>query len=120
MFYFVVICSGYKLNFATLRHGGTGPGLFLLGAFPTFRSHDIRHGCLYVESSEGGRERRIEAIRYRRRLKIFENFLLKMRYNNLKKLALNFQVAIHFHPGDLQVKTFAISFSALTVFNFYC
>ena len=35
--------------------GGAGPGLFSLGALPTFRSHDIRHGCLYVESSEGGR-----------------------------------------------------------------
>ena len=64
-----------SIKFATLRHRRAGPGLFSLGAFPTFRSHDIRHGCLYVESSEGGRERRIEAVRYRRRLKIFENFL---------------------------------------------
>ena len=31
------------------------PGLFSLGAFPTFWSHDFRHGSLYVESSEGGR-----------------------------------------------------------------
>ena len=37
------------------RHGGADPSLFSLRAFPTFRSHDIRHGCLYVESSEGGR-----------------------------------------------------------------
>ena len=35
--------------------GGAGSGLFSLGAFPTFRSHNIRHGCVYVESSEGGR-----------------------------------------------------------------
>ena len=34
---------------------GVGPGLFSLGAFPTFQSHDFRHRCLYVESSEGGR-----------------------------------------------------------------
>ena len=31
------------------------PGLFSLGTFPIFSSHDFRHGCLYVESSEGGR-----------------------------------------------------------------
>ena len=53
----------------------TGPGLFTLGAIPAFRRHDFRHGCLYVESSEGGREGKIEAIHYSRRLKIFENFL---------------------------------------------
>ena len=35
-----------------------------IGAFPTFQSHDFRHGCLYVESSEGGRGglKRIEAL----------------------------------------------------------
>ena len=32
-----------------------GLGVCSLGAFPTFGSHDFRHGCLYVESSEGGR-----------------------------------------------------------------
>ena len=74
MFDFVFICR-YKLNSPhyLIR---AGPGLFSLGALPTSRSHDFRHGCLYVKSSEGGRERRIAAIRYRRRLKIFENFLL--------------------------------------------
>ena len=39
--------------------GGAGGrqarSLVSLGAFPTFRSHDILQGCLYVESSEGGR-----------------------------------------------------------------
>ena len=35
----------------------TGRGLFSLGAFPTFQGHNFRHGCLYVESSEGGRVR---------------------------------------------------------------
>ena len=40
---------------ATLRKG-TRPGLCSLGVFPTFRSRLFRHGCLYVESSKGGRE----------------------------------------------------------------
>ena len=55
VFYFVFICC-YKLN---SRHNEmrTGPGLFSLGALPTFGSHDFRHGCFYVESSEGGRGR---------------------------------------------------------------
>ena len=51
--YFVFICC-YKLN-SPHNEIRTGPGLFSLGAFPTFRSHDFRHGWLYVESSEGGR-----------------------------------------------------------------
>ena len=54
VFYFVFICSGYKLK-SPHYVMGAGHGLFSLGAFPTFRSHDIRHGCLYVESNEGGR-----------------------------------------------------------------
>ena len=55
VFCFVFICC-YKLN---LPHNEmrTGPGLFSLRAFLTFRSHDFSHGCLYVESSEGGRRR---------------------------------------------------------------
>ena len=55
VFYFVFICC-YKLN---LPHNEmrTGPGLFSLGAFPTFRSHGFHHWCLYVESSKGGRGR---------------------------------------------------------------
>ena len=55
VFYFVFICC-YKLN-SPHNEMLTGPGLFSLGAFRTFRSHDFRHGCLYVESSEGGRGR---------------------------------------------------------------
>ena len=57
LFYFVFIYC-YKLN-SPHNEMLTGPGLFSLGAFPTFGSHDFRHGCLYVESSasEGGRER---------------------------------------------------------------
>ena len=51
-FIFVFICC-YTLNWPH-NEMRTGPGLFSLGAFPTFRSHDFRHGCLYVESSEGG------------------------------------------------------------------
>ena len=50
---FVFICC-YKLN--SPHYVMSGPGLFSLRAFPTFRSHDFRHGCLYIESSEGGRE----------------------------------------------------------------
>ena len=53
VFYFVFICC-YKLN-SPHNEMRTAPGLFSLGAFPTFRSHDFRRGCLYVESSEGGR-----------------------------------------------------------------
>ena len=76
---FIVFICRYKLNSPhyLIR---AGLGLFSLGAFPTSRSHDFRHGCLYVESSEGGRERRIAAIRYRRRLKVFENFLFFFRF----------------------------------------
>ena len=44
-----------KLN-SPLYVKGAGPGLFSLGAFPTFRSTIFCHGCLYVESNEGGRE----------------------------------------------------------------
>ena len=55
VFYFVFICC-YKLN-SPHTEMRPGPGLFSLGAFPTFRSHDFRHGCLYVKSSEGGRGR---------------------------------------------------------------
>ena len=55
VFYFVFICC-YKLN-SPHNEMRTRPGLFSLGAFPTFRSHDFRHGCLYVESSEWGRGR---------------------------------------------------------------
>ena len=73
VFYFVFICC-YKLN-SPHNEMRTSPGLFSRGAFPTFRCHDFRHGCLYVESSEGGREGKVETIRYRRHLKIFENFL---------------------------------------------
>ena len=54
MFYFVFICY-CKLNLPRYIMAAS-PGLFSLGAFPTFRSHDFRHGCLYVEFSEGGRE----------------------------------------------------------------
>ena len=53
VFYFVFIRC-YKLNSPQYLMGA-GQGLFSLGAFPTFRSHDFRHGCLYVESSEEGR-----------------------------------------------------------------
>ena len=38
---------------------------------------------------------------------------LKALRNNLKSLALIFQVAIHFHPRHLQPKTLVNSFSAL-------
>ena len=55
VFYFVFICC-YNLN-SPHNEMRTGPSLFSLGAFPTLRSHDFRHGCLYVESSEGGRGR---------------------------------------------------------------
>ena len=55
VFYFVFICC-YKLN-SPHNEMRTSPGLFSLGAFPTFRCHDFRHGFLYVESSEGGRGR---------------------------------------------------------------
>ena len=55
VFYFVFICYS-KLNSPHYIIMGASPGLFSLGAFPTFRSHDFRHGCLYVESSVGGRE----------------------------------------------------------------
>ena len=37
----------------------------------------------------------------------------KKRGNNLKSLASNFQVAVCFHPGHLQPKTLANSFSIL-------
>ena len=73
VFYFVFICC-CKLN-SPHNEMRTGPGLFLLGAFPTFRSHDFRHECLSVESSEGGRAG-LKWFITRRRLKIFENFLL--------------------------------------------
>ena len=56
VFYFVFICY-YKLNSPhyVMGGGGEGPRLFSLGAFLTFQSHNFRHGCLYVESSEGER-----------------------------------------------------------------
>ena len=42
---------------ATLRNGYSPWQAWLvsLGALPSFQSHDFHHGCLYVESSEGGR-----------------------------------------------------------------
>ena len=55
VFYFVFF-SCYKLYSPHCVMGAV-PGLFSLGTFPTFGSHDFRHGCLYVESSEGGRGR---------------------------------------------------------------
>ena len=69
--YFVFICC-YKLN-SPHNEMRTGPGLFSLGAFPTFRTHDFSHdACMLNPVREG---ERIEAIRYCRRLKIFANFL---------------------------------------------
>ena len=75
----------------------TGPGLFSLGAFPTFRSHDFRHGCLYVESSEG---ERIEVIRYRRRLKIFENFLFFFSVLSVSCWNIRFGAISNFRPTN--------------------
>ena len=49
---FILFLFAQAINYVM---GGQAPACFHYGAFPTFRSHDIRHGCLYVESSEGGR-----------------------------------------------------------------
>ena len=68
---FILLLFAQATNkFATLRHGGGGGG-----GFPDFRSHVFLQGCLYVESSEGGRGGLKRFVTVRRRLKIFENFL---------------------------------------------
>ena len=55
--------------------GGMPRPVFIRGFLDFLKSRFFGHGSLYVESSEG-EEDCIEAIRYHRRLKIFENFLL--------------------------------------------
>ena len=54
VFYFVFICC-YKLNSPhyVMR---ASPGLFSLGAFPTSRSHDFRHGCCMLNPVREGEE----------------------------------------------------------------
>ena len=96
----------------------TGPGLFSLGAFPTFRSHDFRHGCLYVESSasEGGREGKIEVIRYRRRLKIFENFLLYQRMTLMFVFLISLVYRMHHHAIE---DVAALTILSRIVVNFF-
>ena len=72
VFYFVFICC-YKLN-SPHNEMRTGPGLFSLGGFPDFPRSRFSSRML-VCWIQWGREGKIEAICYRRRLKIFENFL---------------------------------------------
>ena len=45
------------------------------------------------------------------------NFL-KTHGNNLKSLALIFQVAIRFHPGDLQPKTLIANSFSILILNY--
>ena len=72
VFYFVFICC-YKLN-SPPNEMRTGPGLFFTRGFPDFPNPRFSSRML-VSWIQWGREGKIEAIRYSRRLKIFENFL---------------------------------------------
>ena len=75
MFYFVLISSGSKLNSPHYIMGGIPRPVFI-GGFPDFPKVTIfvTDPCMLNPVREG-EEDYIEAIRYRRRLKIFENFL---------------------------------------------
>ena len=81
VFYFVFICSGYKLNSPHYVMGGR-PRPVVTGGFPDFPKSRYSPRML-VCWIQWGRERRIEAIRYRRRLKIFEDFLFLIIKNNI-------------------------------------
>ena len=75
VFYFVFICSGYKLNSPHYSMGGMPRPVFIRG-FPTFWSHDFRHGSVHVESSEGGRGRLYWSDSLPSSLKNFWKFLV--------------------------------------------
>ena len=83
VFYFVFICSGYELNSPHYIMGGMPRPVFIISGLSRLSEVTIfvTDACMLNLVREG-EEDCIEAIRYRRRLKIFENFLLAISLNS--------------------------------------
>ena len=102
MFHFVFICSGYKLNLP--HYGRHAPACFNKGLFRLSEVTIFVTDPCMLNLVREGEEDYIEAIRYRRRLKIFENFLFFF-VLSVSCWNIRFGAICHFRPTNSSSST---------------